>query len=230
MSNMKEILRFASLAAVLLAGSCAAPINDGNGPTQDGAANHPILVEPQYQTLKLPFSEPAAGLMPADSERFATFVSGYLASSNGAISISAPAGADSTAAIGYFGERLAAMGVPRARRNPPRRAYPPGCARVELGYIGYAARTNTCGDWSKSLGDTSANEVGPNFGCAVQHNIAAMVSDPRDLVSPRGEDNVDAVRRATVLGHYEKGEITASDKNKADKGNEQSGTSSQVNK
>jgi pilus assembly protein CpaD len=230
MSNIKDVLRFASLAAVLLAGSCAAPINDGGGLQQDGAINHPIVVEPTYQTLKLPFSVPAAGLMPDDAAHFNAFVSEYMASGNGAISISAPAGSDASAAIGYFGERLAAMGVPRARILVGTHDVMDSDRRVELGYIGYAAHTDTCGDWSKNLGDTSDNRTGPNFGCSVQQNIAAMVSDPRDLIAPRGTDNVDAVRRAVVLGHYEKGEITQADKNKTDKVNEQSGTSSQVDK
>jgi type IV pilus biogenesis protein CpaD/CtpE len=57
-----------------------------------------------------------------------------------------------------------------------------------------------------------------------------MVADPRDLIQPRDMDNADMARRKTVVGHYEKGEITSADKRKADLPNEQSGTSSQVSK
>jgi pilus assembly protein CpaD len=48
----------------------------------------------------------------------------------------------------------------------------------------------------------------PDFGCSVQQNIAAMVSDPRDLVTPRGMDPSDPTRRQTVLSTYEKGQTT----------------------
>jgi pilus assembly protein CpaD len=43
----------------------------------------------------------------------------------------------------------------------------------------------------------------------VQHNIAAMVSDPRDLVAPRPMTAADSLRRATVTSNYEKGTPTA---------------------
>jgi pilus assembly protein CpaD len=52
----------------------------------------------------------------------------------------------------------------------------------------------------------------PDFGCSVQHNIAAMTADPRDLVAPRGMDAGDATRRETVVGTYEKAQSTASAK------------------
>jgi pilus assembly protein CpaD len=225
MIDMKDILRIASLAAVLAAGSCAAPINDGTGLSQDGAANHPIAVEPTYQSLKLPFAAPAAGLMPDDAARFAAFVNAFLSTGNGAISIAAPAGPDATQAIAYFGERLAQLGVPRTRILVGTRSDAGSDSRVELGYIGYAAHTDACGDWSKSLGDTSDNGTPPNFGCAVQHNIAAMVADPRDLVALRGSDAADATRRTGVVDAYEKGKSTP-----AEKTQDQSGTVSDVNK
>ena len=47
-----------------------------------------------------------------------------------------------------------------------------------------------------------------NFGCSVQHNIAAMVADPRDLLGPRRLDPADANRAGTVIDAYEQGKIT----------------------
>ena len=69
----------------------------------------------------------------------------------------------------------------------------------------------------------------PNFGCSVQHNIAAMVADPRDLLGPRAH-GCRPMRRAapTVMDHYEKGEVTQADKHTADKATEQSGAASDV--
>ena len=75
---------------------------------------------------------------------------------------------------------------------------------------------------------TADNQTPKNFGCSVQHNIAAMVADPRDLLGPRAMDVADAVRRGMVMDHYEKGEITQADKHTVDKSTEQSAGASTV--
>jgi pilus assembly protein CpaD len=226
MRTNKDIMRLTSLAALLLAGSCAAPSE--NGPTySDPGANHPIAVEPSYRSLKLPFSATDAGLMPDDAARFNDFVSKYLAGGNGALSITAPPGGE--AAIGYFGERLASMGVPRNHILVGTRQQGDTDARVELGYMAYTARVENCtNDWPTDWSDTWDNAPTANFGCAVQKNMAAMLADPRDVVEPRPTDAPDATRRAAVIGHYDKGEATQADKHTVDKAVEQSGMSSEI--
>ena len=62
----------------------------------------------------------------------------------------------------------------------------------------------------------------------MQHNIAAMVADPRDLLGPGSMGPVDTARRAAVMDHYEKGEITQADKHTNDKAVEQSAGASTV--
>lgn len=221
---MKEAFRYASLAAVLLAaGSCAGPSDHPPALMADGAANHPIMVEPDYTSIKLAFSARDAGLMPEDSSKLDAFVEQYLEHGSGAISISAPAGEEGNIAIRYFGDRLSAMGVPSTRilvgqRNDVDQ-------RVEIGYVAYTAKTDQCGNWESDATDTFANQTRPDFGCSVQHNIAAMVSDPRDLLGPRPMDVSDATRRATVMGNYEKGQPTP-----AVKGPDQSGAVADVGK
>jgi pilus assembly protein CpaD len=208
---MKNILRYASVAAVLLAGSCTGPMNELTL-SNDGAVNHPITVAPHYNTIKLPFSAANAGLLPDEEARFEDFVAGYLAHASGSISISPPAGADAPAAIRYFAERLAALGVSRSRIMVGTHQAG-GDGQVEIGYVGYVAEVDPCGDWSKDLDQTAANQSAPNFGCATQHNIAAQVADPRDLIQPQAVSAGDATRRSTALGNYEKGKVTAADKN-----------------
>lgn len=222
-SQTKNIAGFVALLAFVMAGSCAAPTNDGDGLVDRGADNHPIIVAPEYSALELPFS--GSGLLPADEARFEGFIAHYKNSSNGSISISAPEGPGASDVIGYFGERLAALGVPRNKIMVSTR---PGMAygKVEIGFIGYQASVGPCGDWSKSIAYTATNRVTPNFGCANQKNLAAMVSDPRDLVSPRPMDpDANMNRRAVVLDKYSKGQITANEKNAAN-----SASVSEVNK
>jgi pilus assembly protein CpaD len=203
-----QIMRFAALAAVLLAGSCAAPSND-DVRFADPVADHPITVQPEYQSVKVSFPDGAAGLMPEDSAQLDGLVRDYLESGSGAISVSVPDGPDSSRVISYFGERLVDMGVSRSHILVAARPLADGDRRIEISFVSYVAHTEPCGDWSENVADTASNLPMPNFGCAVQHNIAAMVANPRDLDGPRGMGGADAARRATVTGKYEKGETTA---------------------
>ncbi|MBS0470316.1 MAG: CpaD family pilus assembly protein [Proteobacteria bacterium] len=216
-------VRIASLFAVLAAGSCAAPMNDSDGLVDDPIANHPIAVAPSFHTLQVSFSAPDAGLMPEDSQRFDAFVADFVQHGNGSISISVPPGADSRIAIAYFGERLATAGVPRDRILVGTRGDTGG--KIELGYISYFASVAPCGDFSSNLGYTASNRVSANLGCAVQHNIAAQVADPRDLVQPQPMGGGDAARRATVYDNYKNGKPTG-----AEHSAEQSGAVSDVDK
>jgi pilus assembly protein CpaD len=224
-SNSKEFLRVASLLAALAAGSCATPYNTNDGPMEDPVVNHPIVVEPSYHSLKLAFSAPNAGLMPDDSQHFDDFVADFIQRGNGSISITVPSGRDSSATITYFGERMASAGVPRDRILVGTRDVAGGDTRVELGYISYRASTAPCGDWSASVTETAANHVMANFGCAVQHNIAAQVADPRDLMGSQPLASGDAARRAVVYDNYKNGKPTA-----ATKTDEQSGTVTDIAK
>lgn len=219
--SSKNFLRFSSLAAVLLAGSCAAPFNDANGLVADGAANHPITVEPTTRALSVAFAGPQTGLSAQDEQKVDAFAVEYMTRGNGAISVSVPEGPGSADTITWFGEHFAEMGVSRSRILVGQHS---GGA-VELSYVAYVAHADECGDWSVNAGDTASNLPMPNFGCATQHNLAVQVADPRDLLAPRPMSEPDANRRNTVLGKYEKGETTG-----ANKTNEQSGAVSDVNK
>jgi pilus assembly protein CpaD len=209
------LLRAAAVIAVTVVGSCAAPVIDEHLPPADSDVNHPITVEPGYQSIKIAY---AGDLTPDDAGRFSAFAQDFLAHGNGAITISAPNGPGSSRAITYFGEQLVALGVPRSRILVGTHDPVGADERVELGFVSYMAHADECGDWSVNVGFTLENTPQPNFGCAVQHNIAAMVADPRDLVTPRPMDASDATRRSTVMGNYEQGKPTQAQQTAAQSG------------
>ncbi|HEX4271325.1 MAG TPA: CpaD family pilus assembly protein [Rhizomicrobium sp.] len=227
MAKLDILLRAAAIGSVLLAGSCAAPMNGDGDLLADPAANHPIAIEPGMQSLHLGVS--SEGLMPGDAAQLDGFLSNYRLHGSGSIAINAPPGQAGRAAIGYFAERIAASGVPRDRILVSTREAP-GDFKVEISFIAYRASTAPCGDWSQNLANTSDNLTPRNFGCAVQQNFAAVIADPRDLQSPRPMDGTDANRRAGIIDNYEQGKITSAEKRKGDLGNEQSGTSSDIGK
>ena len=73
-----------------------------------------------------------------------------------------------------------------------------GSNDVRINYIRYEAQAPSCGDWSTNLAETSANLTSPNFGCATQKNLAAMVARPGDMVLGRG--NADTTDTMGVAG------------------------------
>jgi pilus assembly protein CpaD len=163
-----------------------------------------------------------------DAAKFDAFVADYRAHGNGSLGISVPSGSASRAAITYFGERAAATGISRDKILVSTHDIANGDARVDFNYITYTAHADSCGDWSENLAFSGDNLTPKSFGCSVQHNIAAMVANPRDLLGPAGMGPVDTNRRATVMDHYQKGEITQADKHTADKPTEQSAEASSV--
>jgi len=135
-----------------------------------------------------------------------------------------PNGPPSRAAITHLAERAAATGIPRDKILVSTHDVANGDYRVDVSFIAYKARARECGDdWSENLAFSADNLTNKNFGCSIQRNIAAMVSDPRDLLGPRRFDPADANRAATVIGNYQQGKPTA-----AEKTDDQSGAVSEV--
>lgn len=219
MNRTQRIFRNVAWLAALALSACAAPFNGPENVT-DERLTYPITVAPRMETLRVEYS---GTMSPEMDGRFTTFAKDYLENGNGAISVSVPGGDEQ--ARRYFAARLSDLGVPAWRIVIANSETPSHGDAVELSYIRYAAQASECGDWSTNAADTASNMPPPNFGCATQHNLAAMVADPRDLVSPHRDDPADAARRMTVLDKYRKGQPTP-----ADKTAEQSGAVSEVNK
>jgi pilus assembly protein CpaD len=57
----------------------------------------------------------------------------------------------------------------------------------------------------------------PNFGCAQQHNLAAQIVNPADLLGPRTAAPADAERRTVVMEKYRQGQSTGAERGGDDK-------------
>lgn len=204
----QNLFRGFCLAAVLVAGSCTFH-KDGDN-FDDPIANHPITVEPSYQSIKVSYS--GGALAPADAPKLEAFLNDYRQHGNGKIAISVPAGAAMQQTVVALANQINEMGISRDRILVATRDAGTGGSQVELNYISYQARTAACGDWSEDLAYTADNRTASNFGCATQHNMAMMVADPRDLLEPRPMDGADAARRQAVIGNYEAGKVTSAEK------------------
>jgi len=225
--KLDALFRTAAILSMLFAGSCSV-VNDGTTVSEDGSRNHPITVEPSYRELKVQFAGGEAGMTADDAVKFDAFLADYRTHGNGSLAISVPGGAPSRAAITFFAERAAASGISRDKILVSTHDVANGDFRVDVSYIAYKAHADACGDWSQNLAFTMENQTSPNFGCAVQHNIAAMVADPRDLLGPREAETADTTRRATVIDLYEQGKPSAAVKRTTDLPGEQSAPGSSV--
>lgn len=222
MTHISKLLRASAALAGLCLAACANPAVNGPEASFDLNARFPVTVQPQMMTLRLPYDGRFSSEFDQNTDaQIARFVADYLDHGSGAIGVSAPARYRD--APEDVADLLVEFGVPRDRILVSAQDEPGAPDSVKLTYIRYTAQTTPCGDWSVSATYTASNMAPPNFGCATQHNIAAQISDPRDLVSPHTATPDDAQRRLQVLDRYRKGEPTV-----ATKTSQQSGAVSDV--
>jgi pilus assembly protein CpaD len=205
MTHLPNILRACVALVALATAACSTPT--ANGPEQAFDLNQqfPISVQPRMMTLRLVYNGQAA-LDENATGQIARFAHDYLSYGSGSIAV-APPNANPQVADLVINELLD-RGVSRNQIMVGGANTPGPADDIRLTYIRYVAEAPSCGDWSSSLAFTAGNTRPPNFGCATQHNVAAMVSDPRDLLAPQAQGAADAQRRITVIDRYRRGEPT----------------------
>lgn len=115
---------------------------------------------------------------------------------------------------------LQGYGVPKTmvRVEPGEGAVDGPPPPVRVGYSRLVAVGPQCANLWGDLTRTANNGPHAAFGCAVTANMAVQIADPRDLVAPRASYPADAVRRATVLEKYRKGETTGAKRGDDERG------------
>jgi len=187
---------------------------------QDALIPNPVTPTEQYKSIVTQAPHDIAlavhpqGLSPNQQAALITFARDWVDDGGGDVVVKSPAnGGDAgmarltaDATISY----LKHIGVPEARLrlvgydaahapNPP----------VIASFARFEAVVTKCGERWGSLTSTANNRPQANFGCAETANLAAMIANPRDLVTPTAEDPADNSRRQVVLGKYRQGGITS---------------------
>ena len=90
----------------------------------------------------------------------------------------------------------------------------PSPAPIRISYPRIHAQVGPCGQWPEDIGpslnrDYFENQPPWNYGCATQHNLAAEIDNPSDLVQPRDETPAYTMRRTAVLQKYIAGQSAA---------------------
>ena len=209
MIRFSHILRAGVAITALAVAACSTPMANGPAQVYERAERFPISVQPRMMTLRLLYN----GQPQLDENargQIARFARDYLSHGSGSIAVAPPTGNAGVAALVV--EELLENGVSRNQIMAGGANAPGPADDIRITYIRYVAESPDCGDWSANLGYTASNTKHPNFGCATQRNIAAMVADPRDLVAPDTSGQADAQRRLTVLDRYRAGEPTPAER------------------
>ena len=183
----------------------------------DPTERHPIMVDKREEVLDLSVSRGARGLAGSQRARTRSFMRAYRDSGNSALVIRAPSGSpNEVAAIRVLDDVRRVMreeGVAhRASHVEPYFADGDPTAPVRISYLSHVAIPPECGSWPTNLAAEPGNLPYPNMGCATQRNLAAMVSNPNDLLEPRGMTPRSSERRDTIWNKYVRGEATVAEK------------------
>ena len=183
----------------------------------DPTERHPIMVDKREEVLDLSVPRGARGLVGSQRARTRNFMRAYRNSGDGALVIRAPSGSpNEVAAMRVLDDVRRVMkqeGVAhRASHVEPYFADGDPSAPVRISYLSHVAIPPQCGDWPTNLAAQPDNLPYPNMGCATQRNLAAIISNPNDLLEPRGMTQRSAERRDTIWNKYVRGEATVSEK------------------
>ena len=218
--------------ASLALGACNRTANTdvtGTLPPNDYRLRHPIVVQESIRNSEIFVGSARGGLTAPQRSDVAALGGAWLAEGTGIIIAEVPVGTPNAraaqeslrevqATLGHVGVPSRAVSVRQYRPEDPRLF-----ATIRLKYPRIVADAGPCGTWPDDTGSSIKNkgylDNKPyyNLGCSSQHNLAAMVANPADLVQPRAEGQVYAARRSFMIDKYRQGQSTATSYADADK-------------
>jgi pilus assembly protein CpaD len=223
-------LSVALVALSLTMGACTHTSEEATASIPDDyRLRHPIVVQESNQTINVFVGGTRGGLSASQRADVMALAETWLREGTGVIITEVPVGTPNARAAADSSREilalLAAGGVPprgiTVRNYHP--ADPRQFATIRLTYPRITADAGPCGVWPEDLGSSIKNksylENKPyyNLGCASQHNLAAMIDNPADLVQPRAETPAYTMRRSAAFEKYRKGNATATAYPEADK-------------
>jgi len=185
----------------------------------DPSQRHPILVSQEPASMSLRVPRGSSGLTPAQRAQVGSFLERYRSADagNSKLVVSVPSGSSNESAIvrtvGDLRGMIASSGF--AESNvviEPFMESREGGAPIRIAYLRFVAQGPECGIWPGNLADERRNLEYHNFGCAQQHNLAAQIANPADLLGPRTMEPADSERRTVVFDKYRQGKSTGAEK------------------
>ena len=210
-SARKAALAGGMLAAVLALGACQ---SYGNLDRQPSHRMNPAQVAETVERLEL-YARPDGLVLSARDEAAVTgFMREYAASGSGPLFINRPStqgrGVAETDRALSAAMRRAGL-APNAVQSGQYMARPGVPAPVVVSYRVLRTVPQDCSSMP-NITDTRLNGPMPHFGCFASANLAAMVSDPQQLLEPYASDPPNAQRRQVIYDAYIQGQATGAAK------------------
>jgi pilus assembly protein CpaD len=226
-----HIVAAAVIAAPVVLGACIQTNQETvtSSVPADYRQRHPIVVQEANQATEIFVGSGRGGLSAVQRDDVMGLARSWVREGTGVITIDMPADVpnarvaanslrDIQSILGAAGIPPHAISVHYYHPSDPRLF-----ATIRVNYPRIRADAGPCGLWPEDLApsikNTSyfENRSYFNFGCASQHNLAAMIDNPSDLVQPRAETPAYTARRTIAFDKYRKGEATSTNYPDADK-------------
>ena len=200
----------AGLVAAMLAGCSTSVYRESFG---DTSLRNKITVAETVERLEMYVGPNGLTLSARDQDAVDNFIVQYSRTAEGPLYVNIPGaiaqGAGVHQAQSVITSRLQSLGVPPQALQVGQYASRNGTpAPIVLSYRRLTTEPIECQQGS-SLTHTSNNQPYGNFGCAQTANLAAMISDPRQLLAPYDLANGPADRRTLVLDGFSTAGTTA---------------------
>ncbi len=172
-----------------------------------------ITVAETVERLELYVGQAGLHLSARDQDAVGDFIGQFSTSGEGPLYINVPAKGINSHGVAQANTVIQSLlgryGMSGASVQTGQYAAAPGApAPVIVSFRRLVAVPVDC-QQGASLTHTSNNQPYGNFGCAQTSNLAALIDNPRQLLSPYPFDNASSVRRTTVLDNYNDGVATA---------------------
>lgn len=180
----------------------------------DPTVDHPIQVAKDKLAISIPVRRHDEKLSPHKLNEVRTFLHYYREGGVGDVKVTLPSNSPHQYAVRKvlkdIQTQLETLSI--GPESVAVKRYAAGGDRypvIHMSYKRYVAHGPECGHWNKNLNETENNRNSPDWGCARQRNLAAMVANPRDLQGPRGWSPRDARRRDAFWDKFVKGDVAA---------------------
>jgi len=202
-----------ALIAILGLSACAAP-SISHKPTH---LRNPIKVAESIERLELYTRPNGLELSARDKLAVAQFLDGYGQAGEGPLFVNRPSNAVS--GLGTQQAEAVIRGLmtqgglnPSSLQTGQYASRPGAPAPVVVSYRTLRAIPENCNNMG-SLTNTYSNQPHIGFGCFQSANLAAMITDPRQLLEPYAAGQPNAQRRQVIYDRYIQGETSAAQVN-----------------
>lgn len=212
---LRRTMPVLAFAAAALVGACQSnDVVTGSLPDDGYRTRYPIVLAEAPEYLDIPVGMGSAGLSADTRDSVRAFALDAAHRSTGSLVILVPSGSGNEATAAYLARDIrrialdAGLNGGLVETRPYRVGDPRAAAPIRLSFSRIKAVSPPCGRWTGSILPSRSNDDdGAEFGCSNQANLAAMVENPNDLITPRTETPVPAWRRWWILDKYGKGEV-----------------------